>query len=83
MKIIIIPKQNINITIHSQHTVYNNILFIQILTNIIQKDTSTLSDLYYAVSGLASLSQKIPSGRIDKLVKLIQATLRKDDSLWK
>ncbi|KYQ60019.1 Dolichyl-diphosphooligosaccharide--protein glycosyltransferase subunit 2, partial [Trachymyrmex zeteki] len=54
----------------------------KILTNIIQKDTSTLSDLYYAVSGLASLSQKIPSGRIDKLVKLIQATLRKDDSLW-
>ncbi|KYN32281.1 Dolichyl-diphosphooligosaccharide--protein glycosyltransferase subunit 2 [Trachymyrmex septentrionalis] len=54
----------------------------KILTNIIQKDTSTLSDLYYAVSGLTALSQKIPTARIDKLVKLIQATLRKDDSLW-
>ncbi|XP_018397235.1 PREDICTED: dolichyl-diphosphooligosaccharide--protein glycosyltransferase subunit 2 [Cyphomyrmex costatus] len=54
----------------------------KILTNIIQKDTSTLSDLYYAVSGLTALSQKIPSARIDKLVKLIQVTLRKDDSLW-
>jgi len=54
-----------------------------VLTNVIQKDTSTLSDLYYAVSGLTALSQKIPSTRIDKLIKLIQAALRKDDSLWK
>ncbi|XP_050446458.1 dolichyl-diphosphooligosaccharide--protein glycosyltransferase subunit 2 [Cataglyphis hispanica] len=54
----------------------------KVLTNVIQKDTSTLSDLYYAVSGLTALSQKIPATRIDKLVKLIQAALRKDDSLW-
>ncbi|KAL6440134.1 hypothetical protein ACFW04_003029 [Cataglyphis niger] len=54
----------------------------KVLTNVIQKDTSTLSDLYYAVSGLTALSQKIPAARIDKLVKLIQAALRKDDSLW-
>ncbi|EZA55944.1 dolichyl-diphosphooligosaccharide--protein glycosyltransferase subunit 2 [Ooceraea biroi] len=55
---------------------------VKILTNVVQKDTSTLSDLYYAVSGLTALSQKVPAARIDKLVKLIQATLRKDDSLW-
>ncbi|KAM0731800.1 Dolichyl-diphosphooligosaccharide--protein glycosyltransferase subunit 2 [Formica fusca] len=54
----------------------------KVLTNVIQKDASTLSDLYYAVSGLTALSQKIPAARIDKLVKLIQAALRKDDSLW-
>ncbi|CAL1675959.1 unnamed protein product [Lasius platythorax] len=54
----------------------------KVLTNVIQKDTSTLSDLYYAVSGLTALSQKVPAARIDKLVKLIQAALRKDDSLW-
>lgn len=51
--------------------------------NVVQKDTSTLSDLYYAVSGLTALSQKVPAARIDKLVKLIHAALRKDDSLWK
>lgn len=62
---------------------YGIIIFIQILTDTIQKDTSTLSDLYYAVSGLGILSQKIPAARVDKLVKLIQAALRKDDSLWK
>jgi len=61
----------------------SNILFIQVLTNVIQKDTSTLSDLYYAVNGLKTLSQEIPSARIDKSVKLTQAALRKDDSLWK
>lgn len=54
----------------------------KVLTNVIQKDISTLSDLYYAVSGLTTLSQKVPAARIDKLVKLIQAALRKDDSLW-
>ncbi|XP_029170574.1 dolichyl-diphosphooligosaccharide--protein glycosyltransferase subunit 2 [Nylanderia fulva] len=54
----------------------------KVLTNVIQKDTSTLSDLYYAVSGLTALSQKVPTARTDKLVKLIQAALRKDDSLW-
>ncbi|GAB1868025.1 Dolichyl-diphosphooligosaccharide--protein glycosyltransferase subunit 2 [Camponotus japonicus] len=54
----------------------------KVLTNVIQKDTSTLSDLYYAVNGLTALSQKVPAARIDKLVKLIQAALRKDDSLW-
>lgn len=62
---------------------YNKIVFVQILTNVVQKDTSTLSDLYFAVSGLTALSQKVPAARIDKLVKLIQAALRKDDSLWK
>ncbi|XP_012231196.2 dolichyl-diphosphooligosaccharide--protein glycosyltransferase subunit 2 [Linepithema humile] len=54
----------------------------KILTNVVQKDTSTLSDLYFAISGLTALSQKVPAARIDKLVKLIQAALRKDDSLW-
>ncbi|XP_070521731.1 dolichyl-diphosphooligosaccharide--protein glycosyltransferase subunit 2 isoform X2 [Cardiocondyla obscurior] len=54
----------------------------KVLLNVIQKDTSTLPDLYYAISGLTLLSQEIPSARIDKLIKLIQATLRKDDSLW-
>ncbi|XP_011141992.1 dolichyl-diphosphooligosaccharide--protein glycosyltransferase subunit 2 [Harpegnathos saltator] len=54
----------------------------KVLTNTIQKDTSTLSDLYYAVSGLTALSQKVPTARVDKLVKQIQAALRKDDGLW-
>lgn len=56
---------------------------MQVLTSIIQKDTSTLSELYYAVSGLTALSQKVPTARVDKLVKLIQAALRKDDNLWR
>ncbi|XP_020293831.1 dolichyl-diphosphooligosaccharide--protein glycosyltransferase subunit 2 isoform X2 [Pseudomyrmex gracilis] len=54
----------------------------KILTNIVQKDTSTLSDLYYAVGGLTALSQEVSAARTDKLVKLMQAALRKDDSLW-
>ncbi|XP_032674890.1 dolichyl-diphosphooligosaccharide--protein glycosyltransferase subunit 2 [Odontomachus brunneus] len=57
-------------------------ILTKILTNVIQKDTSTLSDLYYAVSGLTALSQKVPAARVDKLIKIIQAALRKDDGLW-
>ncbi|XP_072754556.1 dolichyl-diphosphooligosaccharide--protein glycosyltransferase subunit 2 [Anoplolepis gracilipes] len=61
---------------------FSTSIVTKVLTNVIQKDTSTLSDLYYAVSGLTALSQKVPAARVDKLVKLIQAALRKDDSLW-
>lgn len=56
---------------------------MQVFTSIVQKDTSTLPELYYAVSGLTALSQKVPTARVEKLVKLIQAALKKDDSLWK
>jgi len=85
MKTIIITElKNLGNYKYLHHRIlYGRLLFIQVLTNVIQKDTSTLSDLYYAVNGLTALSQKVPAARIDKLVKLIQAALRKDDSLWK
>lgn len=67
------------------YSLLNDKIFnLQVLTNTIQKDTATtLSDVFYAVRGLTTLSQKIPAARIDKLVKHMQAVLRTDDSLWK
>ncbi|XP_066589256.1 dolichyl-diphosphooligosaccharide--protein glycosyltransferase subunit 2 [Prorops nasuta] len=52
------------------------------LTQIVEKDTSAISDLYYAVSSLIALTQKISDSTIGKLVKTLQAAIRKEDSLW-
>lgn len=52
--------------------------------NAIERDASpSLPDLYHAVSGLTILSEKLSRDKIDKIVKTVQSTLRKDDNLWK
>ncbi|XP_008550108.1 dolichyl-diphosphooligosaccharide--protein glycosyltransferase subunit 2 [Microplitis demolitor] len=53
----------------------------KILAAVIEKDTSTIPDLYHAVSAYVSLSQKLSESTISKLVKLLQAALKKDDNL--
>lgn len=40
-------------------------------------------ELYYAVSGLTILSEKLSRDNVDNVIKTVQNTLRKDDSLWK
>lgn len=49
----------------------------------IEKDTSSIMELYYAVDGLTALSEKLPRDKVDKVVKAVQSTLQKDDNLWK
>ncbi|XP_012256271.2 dolichyl-diphosphooligosaccharide--protein glycosyltransferase subunit 2 [Athalia rosae] len=53
----------------------------KILTAVVDKETSTIPELYHAVGALAALSQKLPDATATKLVKTLQAILRKDDSL--
>lgn len=55
----------------------------KVLMNAIERDASpSLPDLYHAVSGLTILSEKLSRDKIDKIVKTVQSTLRKDDNLW-
>ena len=42
-----------------------------------------MMELYYAVSGLTILSEKLSRDNVDNVIKAIQNTLRKDDNLWK
>lgn len=51
----------------------------QTLTAVLEKDSSLVIELYYAVNGLASLGQKLPDTA--KIVKNLQAALKKDDSI--
>ncbi|XP_043284195.1 dolichyl-diphosphooligosaccharide--protein glycosyltransferase subunit 2 [Venturia canescens] len=53
----------------------------QILTKVIEKETSTIPELYFATSALVTLSQKMSAATVSKLVKLVQAALKKDDSI--
>ncbi|XP_017875714.1 dolichyl-diphosphooligosaccharide--protein glycosyltransferase subunit 2 [Ceratina calcarata] len=55
---------------------------IKVLTNVVEKETSSMTELYYAVRGLTVLSEKLSRDRIDKVIKTVQNALRKDDSLW-
>ncbi|KAG7199223.1 hypothetical protein KM043_018093 [Ampulex compressa] len=56
--------------------------FTKVLTSIVERDDATLAEIYYAVSGLTALSQKLSDERVAKLVKTIQSVLAKDDNLW-
>ncbi|XP_033219779.1 dolichyl-diphosphooligosaccharide--protein glycosyltransferase subunit 2 [Belonocnema kinseyi] len=51
------------------------------LTAVIEKESSTIPELYYAVNSLRSLSQKLSDAVTARIVKTIQAALKKDDSL--
>ncbi|XP_067009098.1 dolichyl-diphosphooligosaccharide--protein glycosyltransferase subunit 2 [Anabrus simplex] len=49
------------------------------LTSVVEKDTSTVPELFYAVQALTNVGQKkVDAG---KLIKILQAALKKDDSL--
>lgn len=52
------------------------------LTTIIEKETTSIPDLYYSVMSLTALSQKLSKVTTGKLVKTLQTALKKDDSLW-
>lgn len=49
----------------------------------IEKETLSMVELYYAVSGLTVLSEKLSRENVDNVIKTIQNALRKDDNLWK
>ncbi|XP_063216236.1 dolichyl-diphosphooligosaccharide--protein glycosyltransferase subunit 2 [Bacillus rossius redtenbacheri] len=49
------------------------------LTQVSESETSTVPELYFAVQGLTNLNQK--KGDASKLIKTLQAALKKDDSL--
>lgn len=51
------------------------------LTAVIEKDSSTIPELYYAVHSLSALSQKMSAATTAKVVKTLQAALKKDDSI--
>jgi hypothetical protein len=54
---------------------------LQTLGEVVAKESSSVSDLFYAVQGLNSIGQK--KGDPAKLIKTLQAALKKDDSLLK
>ncbi|CAK9832070.1 Dolichyl-diphosphooligosaccharide--protein glycosyltransferase subunit 2 [Anthophora retusa] len=55
---------------------------IKVLTNGIEKDTLNMVNLYYAVTGLTTLSEKLSRDKVDKIVRAVQDVLRKDDNIW-
>lgn len=52
----------------------------QSLTAVLEKDATTIPELYHAVNALVSFGQKVPDAAAAKIVKTLQATLKKDDS---
>ncbi|XP_001601669.2 dolichyl-diphosphooligosaccharide--protein glycosyltransferase subunit 2 [Nasonia vitripennis] len=50
------------------------------LTAVLEKDAAKIPELYHAVNALVSFGQKIPDAAVAKIVKTLQATLKKDDS---
>ncbi|XP_074099951.1 oligosaccharide transferase delta subunit [Cotesia typhae] len=52
----------------------------KILSEVIEKDTSTVPDLYHAISAYIVLSQKLSQSTTSKVVKVLQAALKKDDN---
>ncbi|XP_046384499.1 dolichyl-diphosphooligosaccharide--protein glycosyltransferase subunit 2 isoform X2 [Ischnura elegans] len=51
----------------------------KVASDVIYDETSSIVDLYYAVHVLQNLNEKVPD--VKKLVKQLQAALKKDDSL--
>jgi hypothetical protein len=48
---------------------------------VLERETSTVPDLFYAVQALTNVGQK--KGEAAKLIKTLQGALKKDDSLLK
>lgn len=57
--------------------------FKQVLVSAIEKETLSMVELYYAVSGLTVLSEKLSHENVDNVIKTVQNALQKDDNLWK
>ncbi|XP_043791142.1 dolichyl-diphosphooligosaccharide--protein glycosyltransferase subunit 2 [Apis laboriosa] len=55
---------------------------IKVFTNTIEKETSSMMEIYYAVNGLNILLEKLSRDKIDNIIKTVQNMLRKDDNLW-
>ncbi|XP_058805642.1 dolichyl-diphosphooligosaccharide--protein glycosyltransferase subunit 2 [Phymastichus coffea] len=55
--------------------------FTKTLTAVIDKESSTIPELYYAVTALVSFGQKVSDASATKLMKNLQASLKKDDNL--
>ncbi|XP_076282392.1 oligosaccharide transferase delta subunit [Lasioglossum baleicum] len=55
--------------------------FKQMFSSAIEKDGSTMMELYSAVSGLNAMSEKLSRDDVDKVAKAVQSMLRKDDNL--
>ncbi|KAK0162835.1 hypothetical protein PV327_006579 [Microctonus hyperodae] len=51
------------------------------LSAVIDKETSTIPELYHAISAYVSLAQKLSDSTISKVMKTLQAALKKDDNL--
>ncbi|XP_023714512.1 dolichyl-diphosphooligosaccharide--protein glycosyltransferase subunit 2 [Cryptotermes secundus] len=52
---------------------------VKSLGDVLERETSTVPDLFYAVQALTNVGQK--KGEAAKLIKTLQAALKKDDSL--
>lgn len=55
--------------------------FKQMFSSAIEKDGSTMMELYHAVSGLHTTAEKLSRDDVDKVAKAVQSMLRKDDNL--
>ncbi|CAL7942794.1 unnamed protein product [Xylocopa violacea] len=55
---------------------------VKMLASAVEKENSSMMELYYAVNGLNALSEKLSRDKVDKVTKAVQSTLRKDDNLW-
>lgn len=55
--------------------------FKQMFSSAIEKDGSTMMELYSAVSGLDAMSEKLSRDDVDKVSKAVRSMLRKDDNL--
>jgi len=52
---------------------------VKSFTDVVTRETSSVSDLYYSILGLKSINQQIP--QVPKVVKAVQTALKKDDSI--
>ncbi|KDQ71487.1 dolichyl-diphosphooligosaccharide--protein glycosyltransferase subunit 2 [Zootermopsis nevadensis] len=52
---------------------------VKILGEVLEQETSTVPDLFFAVQALSNVGQK--KGEASKLIKTLQGALKKDDSL--
>ncbi|XP_017764697.1 PREDICTED: dolichyl-diphosphooligosaccharide--protein glycosyltransferase subunit 2 [Eufriesea mexicana] len=61
---------------------HSTLNIVKVLLNAVEKETSSIMDLYYGVSGLVALSKKISAETVANVVKALQNMLQKDDDLW-
>ncbi|XP_068992758.1 dolichyl-diphosphooligosaccharide--protein glycosyltransferase subunit 2 isoform X1 [Neodiprion pinetum] len=58
-----------------------NAAIIKTFAAVVEKESSTIPEVFYAVTGLSAVSQHLTEPAIVKLVKALQAALKKDDSI--